>query len=240
MKNPNRETNISFQVNNLLKKYGLEASLEEINRLSKVIKNTIDFNQKLYEIGTLDGVSLATTVEDLMKIYHLRSEVYREMNYTSEFPEIIRGLDFDEDDGRSAIIYSKKGDTITGTCRLIFDSVDKKLPIDKNFSLDYLRDEKSNLAEGSRLIIKNGGGLKQEFKLMMIDTYRVLSSYNVDLVCVMVEEHLKLYNSFGGFTIEKSFQSYGSIDKEFFITLWRTSQISPLFKKIFLRNLTVA
>jgi hypothetical protein len=39
---------------------------------------------------------LATTVEDLIDIYMLRSEVYQEMNYDSEFPETIRGLNFDE------------------------------------------------------------------------------------------------------------------------------------------------
>jgi len=93
------------------------------------------------------------------------------------------------------------------------------------------------LGEASRVIIKNRDGLKQEFKLMTIDSYRVLSSYNMDVVSVMTKEHLKLYKNFGGLTIEKRFQSYGAIEKEFYITLWRTSKISPFFKKIFLRNI---
>jgi len=240
MKNPNRQTSIGFQVNYLLKEHGIEAKLEEINRLSEIIKNTIEFNQKLYDIGTLDGVSLATTVEDLIDIYMLRSEVYREMSYTSEFPELIKGLDFDEFDECSAIIYSKRGDTITGTCRLIFDSTVKKLPIDENFSLDYLRNSKRIIGEGSRVIIKNIEGLKPEFKLMTIDCYRVLSSYNVDLVSVMTKEHIKLYKNFGGFSVEKRFERYGSINKEFYITLWRTSKISTFFKRVFLRNVRVA
>jgi len=240
MKNPNRQTSIGFQVNYLLKEHSIEAKLEEINRLSEIIKNTIEFNKKLYDIGTLDGVSLATTVEDLIDIYMLRSEVYREMSYTSEFPELIKGLDFDEFDECSAIIYSKRGDTITGTCRLIFDSTAKKLPIDENFSLDYLRNSKRIIGEGSRVIIKNIEGLKPEFKLMTIDCYRVLSSYNVDLVSVMTKEHIKLYKNFGGFSVEKRFERYGSINKEFYITLWRTSKISTFFKRVFLRNVRVA
>jgi len=239
MKNPNRENNIRFRVNSLLKMHKIEASLEEINRLSKIVKNTIEFNQKLYDIGTLDGVSLATTVEDLIEIYMLRSVVYKEMNYNSEFPETIEGLSFDEYDECSAIVYSKR-ESITGTCRLIFDSTNKKLPIDEKFSLDYLRDENRILGEASRVIIKNIEGLKPEFKLLTIDSYKILSSYQMDVVSVMTQEHLKLYNNFGGLTIEKQFQGYGNIDKEFFITLWRTSKISPFFKKIFLRNKAVA
>jgi hypothetical protein len=170
-----------------------------------------------------------------MEIFILRSEVYREMNYDSEFPETIKGLNFDEYDECSAIVYSRR-DSVTGTCRLIFDSAEKKLPIDENFSLDYLRKEPRILGEGSRVIIQDRGGLKPEFKLLTTDSYRVLSAYNVDLVSVMTEEHLKLYHNFGGFSVEKKFQTYGSIDKEFFITLWRTSNISPFFKRIFLRS----
>ena len=161
------------------------------------------------------------------------------MNYNSEFIEKIEGLNFDEYDECSAILYSRR-DTITGTCRLIFDSNDKKLPIDEKFSLDYLRNDKRILGEASRVIIKNIEGLKPEFKLLTIDSYRVLSSYKMDIVSVMTQEHLKLYKNFGGLNIEKKFQGYGTIDKEFFITLWQTSLISPFFKRVFLRDVKVA
>ena len=234
-----REKNITFQVNNLLKKHGIEAKSIEINRLSKIVKNTIEFNQKLYSIGSLNSISLATTVEDLINIYMLRSVVYKEMNYDSEFPEVIEGLNFDEYDECSAIIYSKR-DVITGTCRVIFDSLDKKLPIDEKFSLDYLRDENKNLGEASRVVIKNGKGLKQEFKLLTIDFYKILASYGMDAISVMTKEHLNMYKNFGGLSVEKKFQGYGTIDKEFFITLWETSEISDFFKRIFLRNIAVS
>ena len=231
------EDNIGLQVKSLLKKHSVTAQSSQIDFVSKIIKNTIEFNQKLYGLGTLNGVSLATTVEDLIEIFMLRSEVYKEMNYDSEFPEVINGLNFDEYDQHSAIIYSKK-EIITGTSRLIFDSSDKKLPIDEKFSLDYLRNNGRNLAEASRVIIRNPKGLKQEFKLMTIDAYRILAAYQMDAVSVMTEEHLELYNKFGGITIEKSFKGYVKIDinKVFLITLWNTSEISPFFKRIFLRN----
>ena len=240
MKNLNREKLIAFRLNKFLKKHKIKATLEQIESLSKIIKKSIEFNQKLYDIGTLDGVSLATTVEDLMEVFMLRSEVYREMNYSSEFPEIIEGLDFDEYDEHSAIVYSRKGHTITGTFRLIFDSSDKKLPIDKRFSLDYLRNSNRNLVEASRVIIRDIKGLQPEFKLLIIDAYKILTSYNLDAIFVIVEDHLKLYINFGGLTVEKKFHTYGTLNKEFIITLWKTSEISPFFKRAFLQNVEVA
>jgi len=166
----------------------------------------------------------------------LRSEVYKEMNYESEFPEIIKGLNFDEYDECSAVIYSKR-DVITGTCRIIFDLVDKKLPIDEKFSLNYLRNKNKTFGELSRAIIKNRLGLKQEFKLLTIDSYRVFNAYNMDAVSVLTPEHLKLYQNFGGISIEKEFQGYGSIDKLFLIIFWNHSKLSPFFKRVFLRNI---
>lgn len=234
---PMTPRNISFEVNNILKLHSIEITLEQITKLSIIIQNTIEFNKKLYSLGTLDGISLAITVEELIEIFMLRSEVYKEMGYNNEFPESIKGLNFDEYDECSAIVYSKR-ESITGTCRLIFDSTNK-LPIDEKCSLDYLRNQNRNLVEASRVIIKNIEGLKPEFKLLTIDSYKILASYRLDAVSVMTEEHLKLYRNFGGLSIEKKFQGYGSLDKEFFLTLWDTSKISPFFKRIFLRNVKV-
>ena len=239
MKKPNREKNISFRVHSVLKKYKIDATLKGIETLSKTVQNIIEFNQKLYDIGTLDGVSLATSIEDLIEIFMLRSKVYKEIGYSGEFPEIIKGLDFDEYDEYSAIVYSKKEGKITGTCRLIFDS-EKKLPIEQKFSIDYLREQNLNLAEASRVIIRNNSGLKVEFKLLTIDSYRVLNAYNLDAISAMTQEHIKLYQNFGGLSVEKKITNYGGIKKEFFLTLWRTKEISPFFKRVFLRNLKVS
>jgi len=235
MTSPYKQENISFEINTLFKKHRIEANLNAMTKLSKIIKNTIKFNQKLYDRATLDEVTLATSVKDLIEIFILRSKVYHEMGYANEFPEAIKGLNFDEYDEYSAIVYTKRNNVITGTCRLIFD-MDKKLPIDKKFSLDYLRNNHRGLVEASRVIIKNTEGLKPEFKLLTIDSYKILASYQMDAVSVMTEEHIKLYKKFGGLSIERSFKSYGTLNQEFFLTLWNTSNISLFFKRIFLGN----
>ena len=58
----------------------------------------------------------------------------------------------------------------------------------------------------------------------------------MDAVSVLTPEHLKLYQNFGGISIEKEFQGYGSIDKLFLIIFWNHSELSPFFKRVFLRN----
>ena len=226
---------MSNEVISILKKYGIKAQPKALNQLTKTIQNTIAFNQELYSIGTLSAVSLATSAEDLIAIFMLRDEVYREIGYRDEFPEIIKGLHFDAYDEHSAIIYTKRG-IVTGTCRLVFDSIDNKLPTDEKVSVDYLRNTDRKLAEASRVIIRNKEGLKQEFKGMAIDSYRILSSYKMNAISVMPEEYLKMYQNFGGFSIEKTLNKYGSIEKEFFLTIWDCSQVSTYFKRIFLRN----
>ncbi len=231
------EKNIHYKVKSLLKEYGMKANLEAINTLVKTIERSIEFNRKLYTIGTLNGISLATTVEDLIEIFALRSKVYQKIGFLVEFPELIKGLDFDKYDEHSAIVYSKR-EEITGTCRLIFDS-DKKLPIDKHISIDYLRNSNRDLVEASRVIIKNSDGLKPEFKLLTTDSYRILSAYNLDAVSAMTEVHIKLYHNFGGLTVEKEIQNYGKIPQDFFLTFWKTTEISPFFKRVFLRNVNV-
>ncbi len=227
---------IHFQVNSLLNHYGIEAKLDAITNLVEIMQKSLAFNQKLYDIGTLEGVSLATSVEALMEIFVLRSRVYQKMGYGNEFPETIKGLNFDKYDESSAIVYTKR-EVITGTCRLIFDSK-KKLPIDAKYTLDSLRAKSADrgLVEASRVIIENIEGLKPEFRLLTIDAYKILASYNLNAVSVMTEEHIKLYKKFGGLSIEKSFQGYGTLENEFFLTLWDTSKISPFFRKIFLQN----
>jgi len=171
----------------------------------------------------------------------LRSEVYREINYDNEFPDMIEGLNFDEYDENSAILYTKVNGVVTGTCRVIFDS-NKKLPIDSHFSLDYLRLEHKNIAEISRLTIKHSSlGLNQEFRWLTRGVYLIIIKNSINkTVSALKGTHFKLYSKFGGLKIEKKFDTYGELLNLSIITLWDVSQISNFFKKVFLKNSQVA
>jgi len=179
---------------------------------------------------------LVQTPLELIEIFLLRSKIYTQLNYNSEFPDPIEGLNYDHYDGHSAILFVKKGGRITGTCRVIFDQ-HAQLPIDKNYSLDHLRSNK-RIAEVSRLVIEHqSSGLNQEFKLLTKGVYFITKQNHLDAsISVIKRDHFKLYNRFGGFRMEASFSTYGELDNHFVITSWNILEISNFFRKLFLEE----
>ena len=184
---------------------------------------------------------LATTAREFLEIFRLRSEIYTELKYDNEFPDMIKGLNFDAYDENSAILYTKVDGVVTGTCRVIFDS-DKKLPIDSHFSLDYLRIEHKSIAEISRLSVKhNSSGLNQEFRWLTRGVYLIATKNSITkTVSAIKDEHFKLYKKFGGFSFEKKIDTYGKFPIPLIITLWDISKISNFFTRAFLEKLKVA
>ena len=184
--------------------------------LASIARNALSFNKKL-SLESCNNIFLATTLDELLEVYKIRSKIYAKLKYSNEFPDAIEGLNFDAYDEHSAIIYTKKNGKISGTCRLIFDCDKYKLPIDEHYSLDYLRKKGKKLAELSRLVIEHENkGLNQEFKLLTKGVYFTMINNGItDVVSVMSEEHYKWYDKFGGFQIEERFESYGNIGKTF-------------------------
>jgi len=184
---------------------------------------------------------LAKTAKEFIEIFKLRSEVYTKLQYDNEFPDMIKGLNFDDYDENSAILYTKVNGIVTGTCRVIFDS-NKKLPIDTHFSLDYLRTGNQNISEISRLIVKdNRSGLNQEFKWLTKGVYLIGIKNSINkMVSALKNEHLKLYSKFGGLSIEKRFKIYGGLPNPSIIIVWNVLKISTFFKRAFLVKSKVA
>ncbi|RXJ87119.1 hypothetical protein [Arcobacter sp. CECT 8985] len=204
--------------------------------LEEVVEKTVKFNKDLNFENNNKNLFIIKSVEDLINVYKLRSEIYTKLNYNKEFPEIIEGLNFDNYDKNSAIIYTKTENTITSTCRLIFDS-ERKLPIEEKIDLDYIRKQYKNIAEVSRLTIKhNKNSLNLDFKNLTQGIYLIIKQNNINgTISVISKEHYKLYSKFGGFNIEKELTSYGELNKIFIITSWDISKISKFFQKAFLR-----
>ncbi len=228
------EGEIAAAIENLCRSRSMVLTLSQRSRLETTLYETLIFNRKLrYESSS--GALLAKKATDLLEIFALRHRVYARLGYDREFPPIIEGLNFDDFDGHSAVLFTRYAETVTGTCRVIFDS-DDKLPIDKNYSLDPLRREYGRLAELSRLVIdKPTKGLGKEFKHLTAGVYRIMVDNEADaLVSVMSPEHYPLYRRFGGFEIKDSLPVYGTLRKPFVITAWDVSRISPFFRKIFL------
>ena len=120
--------------------------------LEEIVEETISFNKKINWDSSLKNLSIVTNAEDLIKVFELRSDVYQNINYQKEFPDLIDGLNLDIYDKNSAIIFYKNDQNISGTTRLIFDS-ENKLPSDKIFSFDNIRKQYNKIGELSRLIV---------------------------------------------------------------------------------------
>lgn len=204
--------------------------------LEKVIEETISFNKSLnWDNDKYQNIHLVTTTEELIKVFSLRSEVYGSLNYGSEFPDIIEGLNFDDYDRRSAIVYVKTNNEINATCRLIFQN-NQVLPIEEKLSLTTIKKRYNKLGEVSRLIVKKEQkGLGLDFKALTTGIYLVLSQNNLDAsISVISKDHFKLYNKFGGFNLEYEVDGYGHLPGKFVITSWNYKEISKFFKKAFL------
>lgn len=204
--------------------------------LEEVIEETIAFNKNLKWQCEDKQLRLTTTAEELLKIYQLRSEIYRSINYQNEFPDTIEGLNFDGFDKHSAIIYYQNENEPMGTIRVIFDT-QNKLPSEEKYSFDAMRQVHQNIAEVSRLTVKHKtGGLNVAFRYLMKGLYLVFNQNELDITLSGIkEEHFKLYSKLGGVDIVEKMNSYGSLDIPFIIMSWDLSQTSKFFHRTFLK-----
>jgi len=215
--------------------HALELLKQRIN-LEETLEESIAFNRKLNWQESHKNLTIVNSVEDLINVFKLRSDVYTDIGYQEEFPDTIEGLIFDEYDKTAAIIFYKSNKIISGTARVIFD-LNKKLPSEDKFSFNKLRQKHENISELSRLIIKhNSKGLNVEFKNLTRGVYEIYNSNSIEIILSGIrKDHYKLYSKFGGFNIEQELESYGKLDIPFLITSWDASNISPFFKRIFLK-----
>lgn len=205
------------------------------NLLREIIEETVEFNRNLEFEYLNDNVNLISSVEDLIGVYRLRSEVYTDIGYQDEFPDTIKGLNFDIYDKKSAVLFCKTDKKTTGTTRLIFDSKNK-LPSESKFSFDAIRKKYNIIGELSRLIIKQKKkGLNIEFKNLTSGVYNVYLNNDINIIVSGIkQEHYKLYSKFGGFEIEKELNGYGKVDAPAYITSWNPALVSSFFKRAFL------
>ena len=204
--------------------------------LEKTIDESISFNKNIVFPNKNKNLHLATTAEDLVDVFKLRSDIYTNINYQNEFPDMIEGLNFDKYDSNSAILFYKKDNTITGTTRLIFDS-DNLLPSESNYSFNDVRKIYTSISEVSRLAVKHENKrLNFEFKYLFGAIHDISQYNNMQITLFGIKkEHYKLYSKFGGITILKELETYGSFSMPCLIISWDPSKVSPFFKKAFLK-----
>jgi hypothetical protein len=206
--------------------------------LEKTIEETIAFNKNLNFPNENKHLYLATTAEDLIEVFKLRSEVYTQINYQSQFPDTIEGLNFDSYDTHSAILFCKTNNKISGTAKLIFALEKELLPSEKNFPLQDVRKKYTHVGELARLIIsQEKKGLTLEFKYLFEGLYHLFMNNSIDIIISCIKkEHTKLYSKFGGGKIIDGTDSFGNLDVPIHILAWNPSKTLPFFKKAFLNQ----
>lgn len=215
-------------------------ALEIFNKrilLENTIEETISFNKKLNWDKDIKNIHLVTSVEELISVFKLRSDIYSNLNYQKEFPNIIEGLNFDNYDSKSAILYCKNSSQyISGTVRIIFDDYQNKLPTEEKLSIKEIRNSYEQIGEISRIIVKQStSGLNQEFKYLMRGIYNIFILNNIDIaVSVIKSDHLKLYKKLGGVDVIKELNKYGELKDYFSIITYNPNFASKFFKKVFL------
>ncbi|XPV68098.1 MAG: N-acyl amino acid synthase FeeM domain-containing protein [Halarcobacter sp.] len=204
--------------------------------LEKVVEESTSFNKKINWDHSMENLKLVSSVENLVEVFKLRSDIYTSINYQSEFPDIIEGLNFDKYDEKSAIIYYQNGSKITGTTRLIFDSK-YKLPSEEKYSFDEIRKKYKTIGELSRLIVKHESkGLSLEFKYLMKGAYLLFMNNDIDITLLGIKkQHYKMYTKFGGNNILAELDNYGKLDLKALILSWNPAEVSDFFKKAFLK-----
>lgn len=220
-----------------------EKQLQAIEILKKsflyeeVIEESISFNRSLNWDYENPNVKLTTTAEELVDVFKLRSDVYDSIDYLDEFPDTIDGLNFDKFDKNSAIIYYKNNGLVTGSIRLIFDSLGI-LPTEEKYSFNSVRKKYNMIGEISRNVVLNEGrGLNLEFKYLMSGIYNVFINNDIDIALSGIkQEHLKLFKKLGGVDVVEEMDSYGSLKTPFFIISYNPKFASRFFKKVFLNQ----
>jgi hypothetical protein len=204
--------------------------------LEKTIDETIAFNKRLTYPKDIKNIQLVTNAEDLIDVFKLRSHVYTEINYQSQFPDTIEGLNFDVYDSHSAVLAYKTNNTMTATAKLIFAKDYELLPSEKNFNLSHIRKEYNKIGEIARLIVKNEKkGLSFEFKYLLAGIYHVFvnNDINMTISCIK-KEHTKLYEKFGGGDIVESTDNFATLGVPINILKWNPAESLPYFHKLIL------
>ena len=235
-KNMNQRLDYMPDSFNKEQQYALELFQKRLY-LEEIIEETISFNRNLSWDDINKSLKLTTSAEELIKVFEFRSDVYTEIGYQNEFPDVIEGLNFDIFDKSAGIVYYQNNKVVTGSCRLIFDSKNK-LPSEDKYSFNNLRDEYGILGEISRNAVRNNTkkGLGLEFKYLMAGMYNVFINNNIDLtLSVMKKEHYKLFSKFGGNDVVDELCDYGELKQTSLIISWDPSKVSNFFKKVFLK-----
>ena len=204
--------------------------------LEEIVEECTAFSHRINWEDYHPSLGIARSAEDLIEIFKLRSDVFIDTKLDHEFPDPIKGLNFDDYDKHSAILFYKNEGVCTGTCRLIFDKKGVILPSEEKCSFNEIRKDYKQIGELSRNVIRHKNqGLNMEFKYMMGGIYHLFMQNDIDLtIFSTMRDYYKLFNKFGGTQIIDDVEVYGELDIPSLIVTWNPQEVSKFFKRTIL------
>lgn len=205
----------------------------------KIINKILLFNKKIQKQNNLEKKLFPQDKKDIIELFQFRSKMFENLGFNKEFPDPITGFSYDNYD-KNSLLFIKKNqkNQLCGSTRMILDTKEKKLPADKLFNLDKIREKygKKNLkiAECSRILIskqKKEGG---EFLYFGGKFNEIAKKLNIGyLICSVSENHFqKYYSQFYHFQKLKELNSgYGKIKQKSVIIGCKTDGFKSLYFK---------
>jgi len=222
-------------ISNYLEKTKIFSKIKDEENLKNIILKNLKYSENKNWIPT-KSIDIVRTPEEFMEVSNLRSKIYNSSGYGGEFEEKIGGLIFDEFDTNSLIFIYKREGEISGTIKLTTD--DKNiLPSETKCNFSNLR-TKGKIAElGKQVVLPKFQSSGIEFKNFYCAAYTYATMNEIDFfIGGFKKEHAKLYEKFGGIKILSNMENYGNINLPFQIASWNLKEISPFFKRAFLRG----
>jgi len=211
--------------------------------LEEILNKNLELNQKIKTKFRNSQTKVPQSMEEIINIFKLRSEVFKKIGYNSEFKEKFKGLNYDIFDKNSINIYiQNENKKIIGTSRIILDSkkgLQSENKFDKNYGFMKYRKKSKNkiISEISRTTIRPENRGTPIFKYLFQAKYDLVEELNIGnyLSCLPKEMYERLYSKFGVEVI-KEIPKYGNIQKESVILSWPTTNFSKFFKKVILNK----
>lgn len=136
-------------------------------------------------------VKVATSSEELEKIFHLRWKLYSEYGYIEpqDFPDQKLTDIYDQ---HSFNVIAYKNNTPIGTARLVMPSKNG-FPTEKAFNIINLNVSREKIGEVSKLCIEQNNDRRKFFLALMTEIYKLSKKNKIDYWLVGIPFSLKEY-----------------------------------------------
>ena len=219
--------------------------LKGLGSLKATMFETLQFNRACDWNSGYENVALVSSAADYLNVMALRARRYQDAGYDQLYQCAIPGLDYDEYDRHSLILFCKHEGLVVATERIIVKSAGELLPAEKIYDAhkglghinERTRFRKQTYAEKSRLAIASDTPIAgQFFKKLFASTYYLALHQKIGnyIALTTAREYSKNYHRFG-MIAEKTGHFFKELTEPDVILSWDLDlQVSAFFERAIL------